>query len=274
MNTQYFEHQGGKIAYDVSGSGPLVILSPSLGDLRSEYRFLIPQLVENGFRAASMDVRGHGETSVRWPDYSVAGVGSDILALARHLDGGPAVIVGTSMSAGAAVWAAAEAPELVAGILLIGPFVRGETTMQNRLLYMTLFARPWGPGMWIKYFSTLFPTRKPDDFTEYTARLRANLAESGRLEALRQMLYASKAASEARLKDVSGPAMILMGSQDPDFKDPAGEAAEIANSLKGQFQMIDNAGHYPHVERPDQTSPLVLSFLQEVYEPVRQFHAA
>jgi pimeloyl-ACP methyl ester carboxylesterase len=274
MNTHYFEHQGGKIAYDVSGSGPLVILSPSLGDLRDEYRFLIPSLVQNGFRAASMDVRGHGETSVRWPDYSVAGVGSDILALARHLDGGPAVITGTSMSAGAAVWAAAEAPELVAGILLIGPFVRGETTIQNRLLYSTLFARPWGAGMWIKYFSTLFPTRKPDDFAEYTARLKANLAESGRLEALRQMLYASKSASEARLKDVSAPAMILMGSQDPDFKDPAAEAADIAQSLKGQFHMIDNAGHYPHVDMPEQTSPVVLSFLQQVYEPVRQFHAA
>ena len=274
MNTQYLEHQGGKIAYDVSGSGPLVILSPSLGDLRGEYRFLIPQLVENGFRAASMDVRGHGETSVRWPDYSVAGVGSDILALARHLDDGPAVIIGTSMSAGAAVWAAAEAPELVAGILLIGPFVRGETTMQNRLLYTTLFARPWGPGMWIKYFSTLFPTRKPGDFAEYTARLKVNLAESGRLEALRQMLYASKAASEARLKDVSAPAMILMGSQDPDFKDPVAEAADIAQNLKGQFHMIDNAGHYPHVDMPEQTSPVVLSFLQQVYAPVRQYHAA
>ena len=34
-----------------------------------------------------------------------------MVALIRHLDAGPAVIVGESMAAGAAIWAAAEAPE-------------------------------------------------------------------------------------------------------------------------------------------------------------------
>jgi len=81
MNTQYLEHENGQIAYDESGSGPLVICVPSMGDLRAEYRLLTPQLTAAGFRVVCMDVRGHGESSTAWGDFSVAGVGSDILAL-------------------------------------------------------------------------------------------------------------------------------------------------------------------------------------------------
>ena len=126
MNTKYLNQEYGRIAYDDTGSGPLVICVPSMGDVRGEYRFLIPQLVSAGYRAVSMDVRGHGETSPEWDDYSVAGIGQDILALIRALDAGPAIIIGTSMAAGAAVWAAAEAPGLIRGLVMVGPFVRGD----------------------------------------------------------------------------------------------------------------------------------------------------
>ena len=116
MTTLFLDHQNGRIAYDETGTGPLVVCVPSMGDVRAEYRFLAPQLAQAGYRVVTMDVRGHGESSTAWDDFSVAGVGSDIVALIRHLDGGPAVVVGESMAAGATVWAAAEAPELVAGV--------------------------------------------------------------------------------------------------------------------------------------------------------------
>jgi pimeloyl-ACP methyl ester carboxylesterase len=271
--THFFEHQGGRIAYDDRGSGPLVVCSPSLGDLRGEYRYLIPYLAGNGFRAVSMDVRGHGETSVEWPDYSVAAVGSDLLALIRHLDAGPAVIAGTSMSAGAAVWAAAEAPELVSGLVLIGPVVGGETSPGTRLMISALFARPWGPGAWLSYYSRLFTDRKPHDHLEYTARLKANLAEPGRLEAMRRMIFASKAASEARLDQVSVPALVVMGSKDPDFKDPAWEAHRLGGRLNAQVRLIENVGHYPQVESPEEVGPLVLSFLQRLRQEQERVYA-
>src|SRR6478672_13491401 len=124
MTTRFSKVQDGTLAYDDTGAGPLVICVPGMGDLRGEYRFLAPRLVAAGYRVVTLDVRGHGETSVRWPDYSVAGIGADILSLARALDAGSATIIGTSMAAGAAVWAAAEEPERVAGLVLIGPFVR------------------------------------------------------------------------------------------------------------------------------------------------------
>jgi len=266
MSTQYLEHQNGMLAYDDAGSGPLVICVPSMGDLRGEYRFLVPQLVTAGYRAISLDVRGHGESSTIWPDFSVAGIGSDILALVRHLNAGPAIIIGTSMAAGAEVWAAAEAPELINGLVLIAPFVRGDGDRALQLMFAALFTRPWGPAMWLKYYSTLYPARKPADFAEYSTTLRANLKAPGRMEALQQMLKASKAASEQRLPRVTAPAVVLMGSKDRDFKDPEGEAKWVANSLRGTYTMIENAGHYPHAEMPEITRPIILSALKTFHE--------
>jgi pimeloyl-ACP methyl ester carboxylesterase len=89
MATKYFQQENGKIAYDDTGEGPLVVCVPSLGDVRGEYRFVIPQLVSAGYRVVSMDVRGHGETSIEWSDYTVAAIGKDVIALVRELNVGP-----------------------------------------------------------------------------------------------------------------------------------------------------------------------------------------
>jgi pimeloyl-ACP methyl ester carboxylesterase len=264
MSTNNLNYENGKIAFDDAGVGPLVVCIPSMGDVRGEYRFLIPQLIEAGYRVVNMDVRGLGESSVDWDDYTVAGVGTDILALIRDLAAGPAILVGTSMAAGAAVWAAAEAPELISGMVLVGAFVRGEANPFMGALFSILFTRPWGASMWVKYFSTLFPTHKPDDFAEYTSALKANLNEPGRLETLLKMIQASKRASEERIPQVEKPVLVLMGSKDPDFKEPEAEAKWVAENLKGTYTMIAGAGHYPHAEMPKITGPLMLDFMQSL----------
>ena len=266
MTTKFLQQENGRIAYDDAGAGPLVVCIPSLGDVRGEYRFLIPQLVSAGFGAVSMDVRGHGETSPEWNDYSVAGVGKDIIALIRELNAGPAVIVGDSMGGGAAIWAAAEAPDLVRGLILIDPFVDGDGDRFLQLLFSILLARPWGPSMWLKYYASLYPTRKPADFAEYSAALYTNLKEHRRLEATRQMLFASKQASGERISRVNQPALVLMGSKDPDFKNPESEARRVSEALRGKYAMIENAGHYPHAEMPEVTGPLVIDFIQALPE--------
>jgi pimeloyl-ACP methyl ester carboxylesterase len=163
---------------------------------------------------------------------------------------------------------------LIAGLVLIGPFVRGSASGLSKLFYSALFARPWGPAFWSIYYATLYPSHKPADFADYRAALRANLTEAGRLEALKQMMLASKAASEARLPQVASPTLVLMGTKDPDFKDPQAEARAVADSLNGSYTMIEGAGHYPHAEMPEITGPLVLAFLQTLKEKARHPHAA
>lgn len=264
MTTQYLQHAGGRLAYDDMGAGPLILCVPGMGDLRAEYRFLAPQLVAAGFRVVTLDVRGHGETSARWPDYSVGAIGADMVALLRTLGAGPAVVVGTSMAAGAAVCAAAAAPVSVAGLVLIGPFVRDmQPAWQRRLMFSLLFARPWGAGAWTSYFANFFPTAKPADFAAYTASLGRNLREPGRLEALRAMMLASKQASETALAQVRSPALVVMGTRDPDFKDPAAEARLLAERLSGSVQLIAGAGHYPQVEMPEVTGVAILTFVRQ-----------
>jgi pimeloyl-ACP methyl ester carboxylesterase len=270
LPTHLLERPDGRIAYDdTGGSGPLVIAVPSLGDLRQEYRFLRPQLVDAGYRVVTMDVRGHGGSSTGWPDYSAVAVGSDIVALADQLQAGRAIVIGTSMAAGAAAWAAAEQPESVAGLVLVGPFVRDipASPLQTAALKL-LINRPWGPAAWSLYYKSLYPTSPPADLTDYRAALKANLKQPGRFDALKQMIWASKAPVEQRLAEVSAPVLVVMGSKDPDFKDPAAEARSVAERLRGTVAIIDGAGHYPHAEMPEQTGATILSFLSSL--PLRE----
>ena len=269
MPTAWFERDGGSLAYSDEGDGSVVVCVPGLGDLRQEYRFLSPALVEAGFRVVSLDLRGHGESSTGWSDYSAEAIGGDVLALIRHLDAARVIVVGTSMAAGAAVWAAAEDPAAVAGVVLVGPFVRdvGSKAMQGvlRLLFRGLLMRPWGIAFWIRYWTSLFPSRKPDDHADYEAALRRSLAEPGRLAALRAiMLGPSRAGIEGRLAQVKAPALVLMGSKDRDFEDPVAEAQLVADRVGGTIELIEGAGHYPHVEFPDQTAELVVAFAARV----------
>ncbi|MDZ7702891.1 MAG: alpha/beta hydrolase [Trueperaceae bacterium] len=261
--TRYLTRPDGTLAYDDQGRGPLVLLVPGLGDLRSEYRFLTPHLVAAGYRVVTVDLRGHGESSVDWPDYTPSAVGDDLVALLRELDAGPAAVVGTSFAAAAAVWAAAEVPELVSSLVLVGPFVRDQemnivqTAMLNALMY-----GPWKVRAWTWYYQTLYPSQQPGDFAAYVARLRANLAEPGRFRAVQAMIASKRAEVEARFGEVRAPTLVVMGDKDPDFKSPEGEARAVATALSGEVAMIPGAGHYPHAEMPDVTAPLLLDFLK------------
>ena len=108
--TQYADVAGGRIAYEVIGDGPLVVLSPGMADIRSTYRFLAPLIADAGYRVASVDLRGHGESSTDWASYNHVDTAGDLIAVIRKL-GGPAVIVGQSFSGGATTLAAVTNPD-------------------------------------------------------------------------------------------------------------------------------------------------------------------
>src|SRR4051812_41699649 len=193
--TRFLAVDGGRIAYDDSGgNGPLILALPGMGDLRSEYRLLRPKLEASGYRVVTMDVRGFGETSAQWDDYSARAVGQDALALIAHLDAGPAVILGNSFAAGSALWAAHDAPARVRGVVLLGPIVRDlEPTWLQMLALKIGFAGPWRVWFWTTYWDSLFPTRKPADQAQAKAAIADNLREPGRMGALHAMLGLSKA---------------------------------------------------------------------------------
>lgn len=253
----------GQIAYDdTGGSGPLVLAIPGMGDLRAEYRALRPMLQQAGYRVVTMDVRGHGETSVAWPDYSARAVGRDAQALIDHLGGQPAVILGNSFAAGSALWAAQEAPEKVRGVVLLGPIVRnGPPSWWKELAVSIGFAGPWRVAFWMTYWNSLFPGQKPSDHDAAREALATNLREPGRMAALRTMVGLSKADTEAMVSHSRVPALVVMGTRDPDFTDATAEARWLAGVLGTEPVLIEGAGHYPHLEAPEQVAPVVLDFL-------------
>ncbi len=266
--TQFLKLPDGQIAYDdTGGTGPLVICVPGLGDLRQQYRFLAPRLAAAGFRVVTMDLPGHGESSVDWPDYSPALVGADIVAMIRHLGASKAFIVGNSMAGGSAVWAAAEIPDRVAGIVMIDPFTRVMPTSSFLLAFLKVaMMRPWGPSFWSMYYGSLYKSAPPADLDSYRTALVANLKQPGRIEATKALIFASQAPCEARIPNVHAPVLVVMGTRDSDFDNPAAEADWVATHLHGKKLMVDGSGHYPHVEYPDVVAPAVINFMRDAQD--------
>ena len=96
--------------------------------------------------------------------------------------------------------------------------------------------------------------------------LQANLREPGRTKAAQKMFRSSatQKVAGARPADVRCPVLLVMGRDDSDFPNPEAEAKAIVGLLPaglGQYEMIDNAGHYPHAQYPQQVAQAILSFL-------------
>jgi len=272
--TEFLSVEGGRIAYDVTGSGPLVALSHGIGVRRQEYRFLAPMLAQAGYRVANADLRGHGESSTGWASITRTDVAGDLLALIGHLDG-PAVIVGHSISGGAATIAAAKQPELVSGIVEINPFTRVQKPNVGALLRIGRYRRGIlslggtqlfrSLSLFVRYLDVAYPT-KPADYDDYMAALRAKLREPGRMAEFMKTFKSTPADAEAQLPNVRCPALVIMGTLDPDFADPRAEGDAIGGAMPpglGEVATVDGAGHYPHAQSPDEVAALVIPFLKQ-----------
>ena len=259
--TQFLDVPGGRIAYDDTGEGPLIVCTPSMLDLRSQLRFLTPLLVKAGFRVVTLDQRGMGESSAVWPEYGSTPLAHDLMALIRHLGAGPALIYGTSNGAAAGVYAAAEAPELVRGLILVAPFVRdGKVNLAQRLTMDIMRIPGLARPLYLSYFPKWEPN-KPADFAGHKAQLAANLREAGRGNVVKAyMTQQSHDEAEARLGRVTAPVIVIMGTGDIDWPDPVAEARWICGQLSAELTLLDGAGHHPHVEFPEKIADVVTAF--------------
>jgi len=270
--TEYLAVDGGTLAYEVAGSGPLVVLAHGMGDSRAAYRALAPRLVAAGYRVAAVDLRGCGESSAAWPEWSRTAIAGDLLAVVRHL-GGPAVLVGHSISGGAATIAAAREPSLITAVVELAPFTRKQS-LRLRDLRSDRFRRGMlrllGAGvlgslpLWLMYLDLAYPGVKPQDWEERLGRIEAQLRDPARMKALQGMGRSAPTDAGAQLGNVRCPVLVVMGTLDPDWADPRAEGSAVVDALPrglGRLEMIEGAGHYPHDQFPEQVASLVLSFL-------------
>jgi len=273
--TEYLDIKGGRIAYDVAGAGPLIVLSHGIGDSRHVFRFVLPELVNAGFRVAAADLRGHGESSMgEAKSISRTDVAGDLVALIAHL-GGPAVIVGHSLSGGAATIAATTAPELVSGVVEIGPFTRKPRYSLGAMVRVGIYRRGslllggvkmlHSLNMWQRYLDLAYPT-KPADYDAYLAAMRAKLSEPGRMAEFLKTMKTSGADAEAQLPHISCPALVIMGDADPDYADPQAEADEVVATMPaglGTVAMLAGGGHYLQAQLPGEVTRLITSFVRD-----------
>ncbi len=275
--TEYLTVDGGTLAYEVTGaSGPLVVLAHGIGDSRKAYRFVIPALVGAGYRVAAVDLRGCGESSAGWDGYSRTDIAGDLIALLNHL-GGPAVLLGHSISGGAATIAAVQEPSLVTAVVELAPFTRKQQAgladlrvapFRRGALRLLRAGFLGSVSAWLNYLDGAYPGPKPADWDARLAEIDAMLREPGRMKALQKMVQSSPADAGAQLGNVHCPVLIVEGSLDPDWASPQAEGEAIVAALPsglGRLEMIGGAGHYPHVQFPSQTVTPVLSFLDYVH---------
>jgi pimeloyl-ACP methyl ester carboxylesterase len=256
----------GRLAYTDEGSGPLVVASPGMGDLRSTYDDVVPHLVAAGYRVVVMDLRGHGDSDTTFATHGDDATASDYVALVEHLDAGPAVLLGSSMGASAAVVAAADRPDLVRGLVLLDGFLREPSSPAKlramRALYRVALARPWGAAFWASFYGSLNKGRTPERLATHQAAIRANLSEPGRLRSFRHLcLQLDHRVVEPRVAHVQAPALAVFGALDPDYADPAAEAAWAEESLGATTLVLPEVGHYPQLQAPEEVVSATLAFL-------------
>jgi pimeloyl-ACP methyl ester carboxylesterase len=102
-----------------------------------------------------------------------------------------------------------------------------------------------------------------DQIAAYAAPFAAPGGKYALLETGKQIIPPDIDELTTRYKEINVPTLIIWGKQDKIISPQAGEllSQAIPNST---LKWIDQCGHVPQEEKPEETVPLVLEFLRSV----------
>ena len=114
--------RGGDVRLEVlaQGNGPLVVMIPSLGRPAEDFADLSRRLAEAGYRALRPQPRGIGASSGPMHGITLHDFARDVAAVIEHNGGGPAVVAGHAFGNFVARTTAADFPDLVKAVVLLG----------------------------------------------------------------------------------------------------------------------------------------------------------
>lgn len=270
------------------GGSPSVLLVHGLGGSCIEWDLAAPLLAEALDRPVlALDLPGFGQS--RLPS------GPATVLAYRHVVGevmeelGPAVLVGNSMGGLVGLSVAVAHPERVAGLVLVGPALSAGGFSMKTLRGALRFALPLMPGIGPRIIAARRrrlgperhvaerlsailrdPDRVPGDLrrrmveqaTERTAYAEAAAAYSG---AARSIFTGANGFWKS-VREVTVPTLAVHGSHDRLV--PV-ELVERLRALRPDwtYEVVDDAGHLPHLELPDRFAEVVGSWIRAEIAP-------
>jgi 2-succinyl-6-hydroxy-2,4-cyclohexadiene-1-carboxylate synthase len=225
------------------------------------------------FRVVAPDLPGHGRTAapVDPSRASVERTADDLASILIDRAAAPARVVGYSLGARIALRLAVTRPELVRRLVLESPsagVAPGEERLERRRLDEARALRLEQRG--IRAFVDEWERepvlagqadRMPRASAAALRAARLRNRPSGLAASLRGAGQGSMEPLFDRLRDVACPTLVIAGAEDPiGCRRATAIAAGIPDA---RLEVVDGAGHAPHLERPAAFRRLVLSFLLE-----------
>jgi pimeloyl-ACP methyl ester carboxylesterase len=269
-----------------AGDGPLALCLHGFPDSAHTWRHLLPALASAGYRAVAPFQRGYAPTSVP-PDgrYQSGVLGVDANALHEALGADDdAVIIGHDWGASGTHAAAVLAPErwrkVVSMAVPPGRAVRaallGNLTQLKRSWYFFFFQHPLSnlivPGGDLAFIDMLWADWSPGyDAAMDLPLVKAALRDTANLQAALGYYRAtlgnglkdpSLDRAQAATSEVPAqPLLYLHGRNDGCIGPEVAELAATMCPSNVEVEIIDGAGHFLHVERPEVVNQRILEFL-------------
>jgi pimeloyl-ACP methyl ester carboxylesterase len=257
---------GVRMLYGDEGQGPPVLLVHGWSCDGNDWCYQVPALVEAGFRAISVDLRGHGNSSAPEGRYGPRIFADDLAALLDQLNTGPVVAAGHSMGGATVVALAVEHPAKVRAVVPVdSAYGFGEGFRGQRDAFIAGLSGPAGMATAKQLFSGFYPPASPVHLKAWHVRRLESVPRHVLVAAFEGMLspdgFGFKPESEQYLRRVAVPALAFRaGNQDP---------SEVARWEREQFQHPkskavgwEGTGHFLHQERPAEFNAILLEWLK------------
>jgi pimeloyl-ACP methyl ester carboxylesterase len=245
---------GVRVAYEVAGSGPTVLLSHGFAATSAMWREQVAAVTGAGYRAVVWDQRGHGCSDA--PDdpgaYSEETAVADMAAVLDACGAGRVALVGLSLGGYLSLAFHLAHPARVAALVLCdtGPGYKRDDARAswNRLADRTAQAyekrglAAVGGGAEVR-----------------EARHRS---ATGLALAARGVLAQRDARVISSLPAIEAPTLVIVGANDAPFL--AGSEYMAARIPDARLAVLDGAGHASNIDQPEAFNRELLAFLAEV----------
>ncbi|MEW6568862.1 MAG: alpha/beta hydrolase [Chloroflexota bacterium] len=242
--------------------GATVALLHGLGSCGDDWPFQLPALAPR-YRVLTLDLPGHGRSSLPRPWPSVVDYARAVLGLLDRLGEPAAHLVGLSLGGAVSLQIALDCPKRVRSLTLVNSFARlrsGPTGTARGMLRLALVCL--GPMAWVGRWvaAGLFP--RPDQAALRQAAA-ARLASNPRRAYLAALSAAARFDVRARLGAVGCPTLIVAGDRDQTL--PLAAKRELANGIgSARLVVVRDSGHATPLDQPEAFNEVLLSFLEGV----------